>query len=227
MTIMFDESKHRRKADGTFTTKGFAAEDDVSFSDDTGRATLTETSVIKLPLAESHPHLPSEVQRRHSDCRVLTVERDGREEAYLVPNQALAERERAHRSTTARAERRRLTFGDEELAQFDPAPLQMPVGQPAPRLRDLDITRIPRNRRAAVREELDRPVGWLPHAADGSAGTIRNEIEAGHITGKKADSGGQYFIRTSVPEGSSQVSEDSSHKAIGVSTSLYNCLNEQ
>jgi hypothetical protein len=228
VTIMFDESKHRRETDGTFATKGFAAADEgVSFQEgEHSHATLTVPSVGNLRLADDHPHLPPDLRHRYRGYRVLTVERNGQEEAYLAPGGPLAESEVAYRNATSRADRERPTFTEDELSQFEPAPLQSPVRRPSPRLRDLDTSRVPRHRRAKVDAELDRPLTWLPPRADGTAGTIRSEIEAGRIVGKKTDSGGTYFMRTSVPEGSSKAQEGTSRRAIGVSKSLFKALGD-
>lgn len=238
MSIAFDESKHRRGGDGRFAHKAHAtAEAEVSFGDMEDEQTapaspsgepacLAVPSAANLPLAANHPHLPHTVRFGHESDRVVTVVRDGREEAYLMPNDMLMSREMEQVRASRRTGRPRepMTFTDEELASYPPAPLQSPIRRPEPRLRDFDINRVPKNRRAAVERELDRELPWLPKKADGSPGTIRNEIVTGRITGKRREGGQVSLRRTSIPDGSSQAAEDASHKTIGVSKSLFNAL---
>ncbi|GAA0034772.1 hypothetical protein [Brevibacterium metallidurans] len=123
--------------------------------------------------------------------------------------------------------RRMESFTDEVFAAFEPAPLQVLIGAPTPRLRDLDLKRIPHRRRAKVHADLDRPLGWLSPKADGSPGTIRTEIESGRIVGKRADHATDFFSRKSPSEGTSQATEDSSHVSVGVSKLLFDCIHEK
>lgn len=238
MSIAFDESKHRRGGDGRFAHKAHAAaEAEVGFGDMEDEQTapaspsgepacLAVPSAANLPLAANHPHLPHTVRFGHESDRVVTVVREGREEAYLMPNDVLMSREmeRVRESKRTGRPREPMTFTDEELASYPPAPLQSPIRRPEPRLRDFDIKRVPKNRRAAVERELDRELPWLPRKADGTPGTIRNEIASGRIVGLDRTGGQASLRRTSIPEGSSQAAEDSSHKTIGVSKSLLNAF---
>lgn len=233
---------------GEFAQGAHTEPDLGAISPDTGGGSMTEKNFAHCTPASDHPGLAgiplTDEQRR---CRVVEVDRSGVREAYLIPNSYLALRAASVRGGAwgslpnvdmSEQERRRydpLRFADgsetefsaEELAQFDPAPLQSPIAPSKPRLRDLDLERVPANRRAKVDADLDRPLHWLPNHDDGTPGTIRNEIAQGRIVGKKEDSGGKYFVRTSLSEDTSSACEDDSHKSIGVSASLFSALADE